>query len=64
MKARAITLAAALYACIAIVTFGHAAANHACDRSPYAPNCAGQASINAFVAAAVWPLYWSWEAWS
>lgn len=67
--------AAALYFGLAIITFGHAAAqserrinaevakceqrtpNALCWDSPATPGASG------VLAAMLWPLYWSWEAW-
>lgn len=60
----------ALYAVVAIVTFGHAAA--AAERADVVryQQCVereevciqGIPGINGFMAAVFWPFYWSWEA--
>lgn len=64
------------YVTIAVVTFGHAAANR---EDWYQANCAGtilgsplkreclllvDSSGVGIAAGFLWPLYWSWEAWS
>ena len=67
---------AALYLAAAIITFGRAAAQSEKEsRAEYA-ECQRQTSKygicyrsdiaagDGFVAAALWPLYWSWEAWT
>jgi hypothetical protein len=68
------------YLAVAIVTFGHSASAHYReDRSDYA-QCRAEQVTNArviciddssekagtagSVAGLLWPLYWSWEAWS
>jgi hypothetical protein len=62
---RKVLVVAAIYGAGAVVTFGHAAAGAepawnacaspvTCQEVP--PGLAG------FIAATVWPLYWSWEA--
>lgn len=69
------TLAALLlYLVGAIITFGHAAAFNATwreancatrDQRLESPdNCYAASWGPALPAAMVWPLYWSWEAWS
>lgn len=59
------------YALAAIVTFGHAAANHVytCNPIPRWEICngdreTGQKAMVGIMAGFVWPLYWSWEAFS
>jgi hypothetical protein len=68
------------YAAVAVVTFGHSAAHREpieqleqakCEARIAAglegycfDNSTESAGMNGFVAALVWPLYWSWEAWS
>lgn len=70
---RLITLAAAAYIAVGIVTFGHGAAHAdrehaACEAKPLPPKairwCEDTAPINGLGAAVLWPFYWSWEAWS
>lgn len=74
MNKKTITKAALIaYAVIGIITFGHAASiaeaeadaeyamcsaveNSVCLESIYPP-------FSGLFAAALWPLYWSWEAW-
>lgn len=56
------------YVLAAIVTFGHAAANHVynCKPIPGWEICSGdretgEKAINGILSGLVWPLYWSWE---
>lgn len=56
------------YVLAAIVTFGHAAANHVYTCN-FIPGCSGdretgQKAAIGLVAGFVWPLYWSWEVFS
>jgi hypothetical protein len=64
---RAIIAALVAYALIGIVTFGHSAAQKPTECAPDDQFCsegilAGDAAMSAFTAAILWPLYWSWEA--
>lgn len=57
------------YAAIAIVTFGHSAADEPLTCPPEARYCldsdmTGRAVMGGILAGMLWPLYWSWEAWS
>ena len=59
------------YAVVAIITFGHSAGGHFMATPPpcnllavVCPHQVGEAAIVGSAAAAFWPLYWSWEAWS
>lgn len=70
---RLLTLAAAAYIAVGIVTFGHGAA-HAdreyaeCEARPAPPKetrfCENVGPVAGMGAGLLWPLYWSWEAWS
>lgn len=67
---RKFTIGAVVYALVAVVTFGHAAA--AAERAEIAAyeQCLktdeiclqGIPGMNGFMAATFWPFYWSWEA--
>jgi len=55
------------YIAVAVFTFGFAAAHHPVCVPP--PNrqfaCdADSPTVSGLAAAVLWPLYWSWEAWS
>lgn len=57
------------YAVIAIVTFGHAAehadSEHRMCRQQTNQYCGVRDGfVKGTIAAVMWPLYWSWEAWS
>lgn len=55
------------YFAIAIFTFGFAAAHHPACVAPvgHPTECdLDSPTISGLAAAALWPLYWSWEAWS
>lgn len=65
--------AAVIYAVIAVVTFGHSAAastrdHAACEAKQDKegrPWCGlNNAPLFGVSSAVLWPLYWSWEAWS
>jgi hypothetical protein len=70
------TLAAlgALYLTVAVVTFGHSAAHaerfntaHCAtleQRIAVGADCYRPATMSGIAAGILWPLYWSWEAWS
>ena len=52
------------YAVAAILTFGHAAANHECYQEPnklYVISCEESSIYNGAFSAFFWPFYWSWE---
>lgn len=51
----------AAFLCIAIVTFGHAAAHATCRQSVFTL-CNEQKGAAGAMAAIAWPLYWSWVA--
>jgi hypothetical protein len=60
---------AGLYAFMAVLTFGHSAAasdryRAACLLEYKLAFCPNNAPIAGLMSAALWPLYWSWEAWS
>lgn len=70
-------LAAAVYAFVAIVTFGHAAAREEAQTIEHAAQCRAEErsycanldpEMHGFAAgvfdAALWPLYWSWMVWA
>lgn len=72
---RKIAISGGLYALAAIITFGHAAAS--AERTGHADyqQCLSQhkevcwrddakPSMVGMMGAMLWPLYWSWEAWS
>lgn len=72
---RNIKIAVALYAVIGCATFGHAAAERertdqaeydACVMQKKSGYCFQEnfGGIAGLAAAPLWPLYWSWEAWS
>jgi hypothetical protein len=61
---RRLLLCVAIYAAVAIVTFGRAAANAECIYVRAEAGCSNDKAAKGFMAAAIWPLYWSWEAWS
>jgi hypothetical protein len=70
---RKLVLAGILYGAMAVFTFGHSAAatyereiaDHAqCNRDPKAicfNDSVAVAGSGGLAAAALWPLYWSWE---
>jgi hypothetical protein len=60
---RAAIIGALAYAAVAIVTFGHAA-NGMRSNPTWADAPADVVASGSLIAAAFWPLYWSWEAWS
>jgi hypothetical protein len=62
---KALIAAALAYGAIGILTFGYSAANAACDYGESRISRSFQTDCQAssgMVAAVVWPLYWSWEA--
>lgn len=73
-RQRILIAAGILYALVAVVTFGHAAAygeawsNQHCmskeARETMVTDCMSVPWVSGLGAAALWPLYWSWEAWS
>ena len=44
------------YTCVAVLTFGYAASN---PRTMFPKH---DISVSSLIAAGMWPLYWSWEA--
>jgi hypothetical protein len=70
MSSSKIKMAAALfYAAMAVNTFGHAAAEsdvryYACEANDVEWCGVRDSWLRGLVAAALWPLYWSWEIWS
>lgn len=55
------------YCAIAIFTFGFAAAHHPACVAPadHSTVCdLDSPTVSGIAAAVLWPLYWSWEAWS
>lgn len=73
---RALIGLAVLYGTVAVITFGHGAAraeqkyraDHAACLARHDPHevCweSDVPAANGLAAALLWPLYWSWEAWS
>lgn len=66
---------AAAYAAAGILTFGHAAASRQAEEAAEYAACKAEperlcfksnelAPMAGLLAAPLWPLYWSWEAWS
>ncbi len=79
MNRRIVITLASLYAAFAIMTFGHAAAfaqraedarMRACEarvavkRDGVCWESGERVVMSGFMGGALWPLYWSWEAWS
>ncbi len=52
-------LAAVIYILVAILTFGHAAANASVTPEHFDPS--GDRTATGVMAGLFWPLYWSWE---
>lgn len=52
---------AIIYFVMAVISFGHSAANNVCDRTIEYQSCSEQASLSGMGAAFLWPFYWSWE---
>lgn len=72
---RLLIAAALAYLVVAVITFGHAAANSEREADANYAQCMADErqqvclrSIDppfaGIMAGALWPLYWSWEAWS
>lgn len=60
-------LAIALYAAVAMVTFGHSTAQPkqcwALDHGKWVECSSFEVGVDGLTSAALWPLYWSWVAW-
>lgn len=52
-----------IYVIVAIITFGHSAANLT-GKCGYAVCDIADKTYAGLISGSFWPLYWSWEAWS